>query len=224
MRILWCITGAGHLLEETVEVIEKKSKKDEITVVYSTAGFEVACMYGVEERIKKAAYEIIYEKDQGKSSPFIGRLPRKEYDKVVVAPCTANTTAKIAYGIADSLITNIVAQAGKAKIPLYVLPTDGIRRQTTRIPATVNLEKCRNCRSCPPMKKCRNKAVIYSDRVRIDLMKCVGCRRCVDACTYKAIEFGKEVVIECRDIDLENAARLSRIPGLKPIRSLEELI
>ena len=42
----------------------------------------------------------------------------------LVAPATANTTAKIAYGIADTLITNSVAQAMKAKVPVYIFPPD----------------------------------------------------------------------------------------------------
>jgi flavoprotein len=43
---------------------------------------------------------------------------------VVVAPCSANTAAKIALGIADSLVTNIVSQALKSCVKVVVLPTD----------------------------------------------------------------------------------------------------
>ncbi len=44
--------------------------------------------------------------------------------KVVVAPCTSNTIAKLVYGIADSLCTNLVAQAQKTGTEVWVLPTD----------------------------------------------------------------------------------------------------
>jgi flavoprotein len=50
-----------------------------------------------------------------------------KYDFFLVAPLTANSTAKIAHGIADSLITNCVAQASKGETPTHLLPVD---RQT----------------------------------------------------------------------------------------------
>ena len=39
-------------------------------------------------------------------------------------PATANTVAKIAMGIADSLVTNAVAQALKIRVPTYIFPVD----------------------------------------------------------------------------------------------------
>ncbi|MBE9594090.1 MAG: hypothetical protein IMF19_11510 [Proteobacteria bacterium] len=42
----------------------------------------------------------------------------------LIAPATANTVAKIAYGISDSMITNSAAQAMKADVPVYILPVD----------------------------------------------------------------------------------------------------
>jgi flavoprotein len=46
---------------------------------------------------------------------------------------SANTAAKIAYGIADSLLTNGVAQAAKAKIPIYIYPADQDEGSVTTI-------------------------------------------------------------------------------------------
>lgn len=124
MNILWCITGAGHLLHETSDTIKRISEKHHVTVVFSSSGYEVAGMYGLTEDIKDAACEVILERDQGPSSPFVGRLGKSKYDRIIVSPCTANTVAKIVYGIADSLITNIVAQGCKRRIPVVVVPTD----------------------------------------------------------------------------------------------------
>ncbi|MCK4566515.1 MAG: archaeoflavoprotein AfpA, partial [Candidatus Thorarchaeota archaeon] len=41
-----------------------------------------------------------------------------------VAPLTANSTAKIAHGIADTLITNAVAQTLKGTTPVILYPVD----------------------------------------------------------------------------------------------------
>jgi dihydromethanopterin reductase (acceptor) len=43
---------------------------------------------------------------------------------VVVAPATSNTVAKCAFGISDSLPTNMFAQAGKLGIPGIVFACD----------------------------------------------------------------------------------------------------
>ena len=132
-------------MDECVEKIEKISETAEVTVVFSDAGYEVAVMYGLFERIKKCASEIILEKNQGKSSPFVGRLTKKEFERVIVAPCTANTTAKIVHAIADSLITNIVAQAGKADITVFILPTDAVKDLKTKLPSGKQITiRCRD--------------------------------------------------------------------------------
>jgi dihydromethanopterin reductase (acceptor) len=133
MRILWCITGGGHLLEESCAELETAAKEHEVTVAFSRAGREVASAYGCFSRIEKSAKNVAYEEQQGYSNPIVGRLGR--FDAVVVSPCTANTAAKIRYGIADSLASNIVAQALKAGIRVAIVPTDSERLVETRIPS-----------------------------------------------------------------------------------------
>jgi dihydromethanopterin reductase (acceptor) len=46
------------------------------------------------------------------------------YHTVVVAPATSNTVAKCAFGISDTLPTNMFAQAGKLGIPGIVFACD----------------------------------------------------------------------------------------------------
>jgi flavoprotein len=125
MRILWCITGGEHLLAECVGLIEGLG---DVTVVFSAAGQEVAGMYGFLDRIKAAAREVVAEGGQGRCAPIIMSL--RSYEKVVVAPCTANTAAKVAHGIADSIVSNIVSQALKVRVEVVVLPTDSSKEIT----------------------------------------------------------------------------------------------
>lgn len=224
MKILWCITGAGQFLYDVCDFIENSKGKDKITVAFSGAGFEVSQMYGVFERIKGNSIEIIFEEEQGASYPAIGRLPKREYEIVVVAPCTANTTAKIAYGIADSLISNIVAQALKSGIPVYILPTDAEKIQKTRIPINIDIEKCRKCRLCTAMEKCPNSAFFVSDRVRINLLKCNACRKCIEFCNYNAIGFGKEITVHSRKIDMDNVSRIKRMEGIRMVMAVREIL
>jgi len=221
MRILWCITGAGHLLQECVEVMEKS--RDEITVALSSAGEEVARTYGLLDRINKVSLETVLEREQGASFPASGRMAKKEYDMLVVAPCTANTIAKIANGIADSLASNLVAQAQKNEIPIAILPTDTEKLQKTKIPVTIEFEKCKNCNPCPAMEACPNSAFYRAERVRINLLKCNACRECVPLCEHGAITFGREVTIKSREVDLKNLSNLKNMDGVRAVRNPEEL-
>jgi dihydromethanopterin reductase (acceptor) len=134
MNILWAITGAGHFLEESIEFMKSVAKEHKITIAFSNAGLEVVKMYGFFEEIKKISKDIVLEKDQGASAPFVGKVTKGEYSFLLVAPCTANTIAKIAHGIADTLITNLVAQAVKSKVHVVIIPTDFQKREVTKTP------------------------------------------------------------------------------------------
>jgi len=220
-KTLWCITGAGHLLQECSEVMEKS--QDEVTVAFSSAGEEVARMYDLFERIKKISVESILEREQGASFPICGRMAKGDYDRLLVAPCTANTVAKVVHGIADSLASNLIAQAQKSRIPIFILPTDIEESQPTRIPVTIEFEKCKNCETCPPLEECPNSAFYLAERIRINLLRCNSCRKCIPLCGYDAITFGKEVRVHPREIDLENLDTLKKMEGIKVIRNLKEI-
>ena len=54
----------------------------------------------------------------------MGLLYRCRYHTVVLAPATSNTVAKCVVGLSDTLATNMVAQAGKCRIPCIVFACD----------------------------------------------------------------------------------------------------
>ena len=142
MRILWCITGGGFMLEESCNAIIEMAKKHDITLAYSKAGREVAEMYGFSKTLKKVR-ETICEEKQGASSPIVCKLGR--FELIVISPCTANTTAKIATGIADSLVSNIAAQSLKSGKKVVVVPTDINRDVDTVIPSGKKIHlKCQD--------------------------------------------------------------------------------
>ena len=53
MRIGFAFTGAGHLLNESVQVAEKLAKNHEVTIFLSGAAEEVLQMYGLYDRVAK---------------------------------------------------------------------------------------------------------------------------------------------------------------------------
>jgi archaeoflavoprotein AfpA len=73
-----------------------------------------------------------FKTDAGPNSPFIaGPLQVGHYDALVIAPATANSVAKIVHGIADTLVTNAVAQTAKGQTPIYILPVDQVMGEVT---------------------------------------------------------------------------------------------
>ncbi len=115
----WGITGAGAFLRECVDII-LSIPKERIDIFLSKAGEEVLKIYRLWDSLK--GYNLVL--DRSASSPSCGFFYSGLYSVLVVAPATSNTVAKMVCGIADTLITNIFAQAGKAGIPSIVLPTD----------------------------------------------------------------------------------------------------
>ncbi|MDD5111142.1 MAG: flavoprotein [Candidatus Altiarchaeota archaeon] len=133
MNILWMVTGGGYLLEESCRALESLSKRHTVTVAFSRAGREVALMYNLFGRFKRAAKKVVCENDEGYSSPLVGRLGL--YDLVVLSPCTANTVAKIVLGVADSLASNVCSQALKSGRMVAIVPTDSMREVDAVIPS-----------------------------------------------------------------------------------------
>jgi dihydromethanopterin reductase (acceptor) len=226
MRIAWGFTGAGHLLQESVDALVKLSKDHEVTVMTSGAGEEVLKMYGLFETVKNLTggkyRELVLESDQRDSYPMTGRFSLGTYDMLVVSPATSNTIAKIVHGIADSLITNAVAQAGKGKVDTYIVPVDLESGDVeTVLPSKLELELCKNCEPCQAAAACPQDAI--TPGVEINLLKCEGCGTCQTACPFSAVTGGKIITIHMREIDIENTSKLHNIEGINILSHPKEL-
>ncbi|MDI6882683.1 MAG: dihydromethanopterin reductase (acceptor) [Methanothermobacter sp.] len=225
MRIAWAFTGAGHLLLESVEELEKLAREHKVTIMVSRAAEEVLRMYGLFERVKKleGGYyrELVLERDEGFSFPITGRLSLGRYDLLIVSPATANTVAKIVHGIADTLVTNAVAQAGKGKVRTIILPVDLEEGEVeTVIPSKLELSICRRCETCNAAAACPQDAIIPG--VEIQLLKCIGCGNCQRACPYGAVSGGSIITLHMRSVDVENTRRLESIEGVQVIKEPKE--
>jgi dihydromethanopterin reductase (acceptor) len=224
MKIAWCITGAGYFLKESYEVfqsIKEEYEEIKITIFISNAGVEVLRMYGIFDKLKEISNgdymeEIFTEPEQGSSFPKAGRFSLKKYDVVVVSPATSNTVAKVANGIADSLVTNVVSLAMKGCIPLYIVPTDcSPGKITSEMPYSIDRDKCRGCDDveCEPREKCEKDAIYGSPIPQIDLLRCDGCGACKEFCPYDAID-GGVVKIKVKEIDIKNVNLLRNTEGI----------
>ncbi|WP_094226965.1 dihydromethanopterin reductase (acceptor) [Methanolobus psychrotolerans] len=223
--IAWGITGAGHFLTSSFTVFRKiKSEYDILVNTFlSSAAEEVVRMYGLEKELKTISCgeyleEIFLETQQGKSWPKTGRFLLDKYDALVVTPATSNTVSKIAYGTADSLVSNAVAQAVKGGVPVYVIPVDIAGVIISELPFGIARELCQKCDPCPPRENCPNNAI--TDQV--DLLKCNGCGICKELCNFKAIK-GGPVELKVRDIDTRNVNLIRELEGITVLEKPEDI-
>lgn len=124
-KLAWGITGAGDLMTEIFEAMKdlKKTGNFKITAILSKAAVRVIKAYRLGDTLPTIADKVLVEKDA--NTPFIvGSLQTRKFDALLVAPTTGNSVAKIAHGIADTLITNAVAMTTRTKTRVFILPVE----------------------------------------------------------------------------------------------------
>ena len=104
-RFAWAVTGSGHFLEESLALA---ARLPDVDLYLSAAAEEVLPMYG--RRLDDFRPQFRVFRDKTASSVPVGALYEEGYHTVVVAPATSNTVAKCAFGISDTLPTNMFAQ------------------------------------------------------------------------------------------------------------------
>ncbi|MFA5364485.1 MAG: archaeoflavoprotein AfpA [Candidatus Bathyarchaeia archaeon] len=126
-RVAWGITGSGDRLNEVFEVMKQVNKQyndqARLTVYLSKAADLVVKYYRLYEDLKKSFNTTRVEINSNMPTLAV-QLQSGKIDFLLIAPATSNTVAKIATGIADTLICNAAIMALKAFIPVYILPCD----------------------------------------------------------------------------------------------------
>jgi archaeoflavoprotein AfpA len=135
-KIAWGITGSGDYMRESLDLMKEICEAFDvrIDVFLSREGEVVLKYYGYMQEVEKSFENVHTEK--GPNIPFLsGKLQMGKYTLFMICPATANTVAKLAHGIADSLITNSAAQAMKVDCPVYIFPVDqNLGKVVTRLP------------------------------------------------------------------------------------------
>lgn len=131
-RVAWGLTGSGHFLRESLEIIETLPDVD---LFVTKAAAEVLGMYGIP--LKSLREKMRVYQDHTASSVPVGFLYTGHYHTLIVAPATSNTVAKCVAGISDTLVSNLYAQAGKCRIPSIVFACDSEPTVVTEAPGQI---------------------------------------------------------------------------------------
>ena len=129
-RLAWAVTGSGHYLKESLEIARSLPQVD---LYLSRAAAEVLHMYEYKLAELRKSFRVF--RDNTASAAPVGLFYHGHYHTVVVAPATSNTVAKCVWGISDTLVTNIYAQAGKCRIHSIVFACDAEPEVTTESPS-----------------------------------------------------------------------------------------
>lgn len=129
-KIAWGITGAGHFLPACIEILCQLRAVD---VFLTRAAAEVLGDYHLWERLRQSGHNLFW--DTGASSRPVTKLYGGRYQTVVIAPVTANSMAKMQLGIADTLVTNLFAHAGKCRLTTILLPCDSGETAVSKTPS-----------------------------------------------------------------------------------------
>lgn len=105
MTVGFAICGSFCTYGQVFPVMEKLASSYKIVPIFSNSAYTIDSRFGTaKEHIQKAedicSTKVLHSVDQVEP---IG--PKKLLDALVIAPCTGNTLAKLAHGIADTPVT-----------------------------------------------------------------------------------------------------------------------
>lgn len=124
----WALTGSGHFFKECLRMA---GELEDIDLFISRAASEVVRMYRQELKVPKSAR--IFRDTTASAAP-VGLFYYGVYHTLILAPATSNTVAKCVFGISDTLVTNVFAQAGKCRVPAIVFACDTAPELETEAP------------------------------------------------------------------------------------------
>lgn len=105
MEIGFAMCGSFCTYSKVFPIMEALAETNHITPIFSGSACTLCCRFGTPEDYRDTA-EIISGKAPLTNISEVEPIgPKKLLDALIIAPCTGNTLAKLACGIADTPIT-----------------------------------------------------------------------------------------------------------------------
>lgn len=121
LKIGFCITGSFCTIDKVIPEMEKLVKSGNIVYpIFSGAVAETDTRFGRAKDFIDSTYNITGKKPMSEIKQVEPIGPKKMLDVLVIAPCTGNTLAKIANGVADTSVTLAVKSHLRNNAPVVV--------------------------------------------------------------------------------------------------------
>ncbi len=108
MNVGFALCGSFCTYSKVFPVMELLSRDYQVTPIFSQASYTIDSRFGTAKEHIEAAQEICGTAPLHTIAQVEPIGPKKLFDILVVAPCTGNTLAKLAHGIADGPVTMAV--------------------------------------------------------------------------------------------------------------------
>lgn len=105
MNIGFAMCGSFCTYSKVIPIMELLSRDYQVTPIFSEAAYTVDSRFGTAKEHIESAREICGTEPLHTIAQVEPIGPKKMLDVLVIAPCTGNTLAKLAHGIADGPVT-----------------------------------------------------------------------------------------------------------------------
>lgn len=105
MKVGFAMCGSFCTYSKVFPIMELLSRDYQVVPVFSEATYTVDSRFGTAKEHIETAQEICGTEPLHTISQVEPIGPKKLFDILVIAPCTGNTLAKLAHGIADGPVT-----------------------------------------------------------------------------------------------------------------------
>ena len=116
---------AAYKSAELVRLLRKQGMR--VSVVMTDGAKEFITPLTLATLSGEPVYDSLWDNRSGTDSNIAHINLTREADAMLIAPCTANVMAKIASGISDDLLTNLVLARDPAKCPLAIAPAMNVQ-------------------------------------------------------------------------------------------------
>ena len=116
---------AAYKSAELVRLLRKQGMR--VSVVMTDGAKEFITPLTLATLSGEPVYDSLWDNRSGADSNIAHINLTREADAMLIAPCTANVMAKIASGVADDLLTNLVLARDPAKCPLAIAPAMNVQ-------------------------------------------------------------------------------------------------
>ncbi len=120
MRVGFAMCGSFCTFSQVFPVMEALAREHTLIPIFSPAAAQIDSRFGTAQEHLRRAADICGREPLRTIAQVEPIGPKKLLDALIVAPCTGNTLAKLAHGIADTAVTMAVKSHLRNSRPVLI--------------------------------------------------------------------------------------------------------